>query len=81
MLLAILKWALKNTSHSIMRTLVRIFSPILRLLLHITILIMFLNWPAIQCPIKVAYILGICKINFLIPKTEAELMDRHRHTK
>ena len=43
MLLAILKWALKNTAHDIMRTRLRIFSPILKLLFHTKTLIMVLT--------------------------------------
>ena len=39
---------------------------------------MVLTWPAIQYPIKVAYILGIWKMNCLIPPMDAELMNRHR---
>ena len=38
-------------------------SPTIHLLLHITILIMVLTWPAIQYPIEVASILGIFTIN------------------
>ena len=81
MLLELLKWALKNTAHGVMRTLLRISSPILKLLLHITLLIMFLPWPAIQCPIKVVSIIGIWTINCLIPPTDTELMGRHRLTR
>ena len=74
----ILKWYLKNTAHGIMRNLLRIFSPTLKLLLHIKILMMVLTWPAIKYPIKVASILGISKINCLIPPMNYELMGRHR---
>ena len=81
MILALLKGSLKNTSHGIMRTLLRIFSPVLKLFLHITLLIMLLTWPATQYPIKVAYILGIWKINCLIPPTDTENMGRHRRTR
>ena len=60
-LLTLLKWALKNIVNGITRTLLRIFSPILKLLLHITLLFMVFTWTAIQYPIKVASILGIWK--------------------
>ena len=80
MILSLLKWSLKNTAHGIMKTLLRIFSPILSLLLLITLLFMVLTYPAIQYPIKVESILGIWKINCLIPPTDAELMARHGRT-
>ena len=43
MLLALLKWDLKNTAYGIMRNLLKIFSPILKLLLYIILLIMVLT--------------------------------------
>ena len=61
-----------------MRTLLRIFSPVLKLLLHITLLIMVFTWPEIQYPTKFASILVIWTINCLIPPTDVELMGRHR---
>ena len=42
---------------------------------------MVLTCPAIQYPTKVASIIGIWKINCLIPQTEEELMGRHRLTR
>ena len=81
MLLELLNCSLKNTAHGIMRTLLRIFSPILKLLLHITFLIIFLPWPAIQCLVKVVSIIWIWTINCLIPPTDTELMGRHRLTR
>ena len=80
MLQALLKWSLKNTAREIIRNFLTIFSPILRLFLHITLLIVVLTWLAIHYPIKVSYILGVFKINCLIPTTDAELMVRHRRT-
>ena len=70
MLLALLKWDLKNTLHGIMSTLLMIFYTIIQLLLKIKILIMVLTWPEIQYPIKVESILDIWKINCLIPPTD-----------
>ena len=64
MLLALLKWALKRTTHDIMMTLLRIFSTIPNIRLHITLLIMVLSCTAIQYPIKVASILGILDNTF-----------------
>ena len=61
-----------------MRTLLRIFYPILKLILHIKLLIMVLTWTAIQYPIKVISILGIWTINCLIPPMDKELVGRHR---
>ena len=61
-----------------MRTILRIFYPILKLLMNITLFIMVLTLPAIQYPIKVASILGIWTIKCLIPLTDVELMGRHR---
>ena len=78
MLLELLKWALKNTAHGVMRTLLRIFSLILELILLVTLLVIVLTWPEIQYPIKVTSILGIYKINCLIPPTDVELMVIHR---
>ena len=70
MLLALLKWDLKNTLHGIMSTLLMIFYTIIQLLLKIKILIMVLTWPEIQHPITVESILDIWKINCLIPPTD-----------
>ena len=70
MLLALLKWDLKNTLHGIMSTLLMIFYTIIQLLLKIKILIMVITWPEIQYPIKVESILDIWKINCLIPPTD-----------
>ena len=70
MLLALLKWDLKNTLHGITSTLLMIFYTIIQLLLKIKILIMVLTWPEIQYPIKVESILDIWKINCLIPPTD-----------
>ena len=78
MLLSVLNWSRNNTANGIMRTLLRIFPPILKLLFHLTLLIVFLTWPTIQYPIKVAFILGIWTINCLIPPIDAELVGRHR---
>ena len=77
MLLVILKYALKNTARGIMRTLLRSFSPILNLLFHITLLVISLTWPAIQYPIKVAYILGIFTINCLASPMDTERIGIH----
>ena len=59
MLLALLKWDLKNTLHGIMSTLLMIFYTIIQLLLKIKILIMVLTWPEIQYTIKVSSIIGL----------------------
>ena len=50
MLLNILKWVLQHISHSIMRILLRIMSPILILLFHITLLLVVLTWITVQYP-------------------------------
>ena len=42
---------------------------------------MVLNRPSIHHPIKVASIIGIWTINYLIPSMEAELMGRQRRTR
>ena len=57
------------------------FYPILKLLFHISLLIMVLAWPVIQYPIKVPSILGIFTINLLIPPKDAELIGRHGRTR
>ena len=57
------------------------FSPIFNLLLYITLIIMFLTWPAIQYPIKTKYIIGIWSTNCMIPPTGVELMVVQRLTK
>ena len=59
MLLVILTWTLKKISHGILRTLRRVISPILNLLLYITLLIIVLTCTATQYPIKIASVLGI----------------------
>ena len=64
-----------------MRTLLRIFSPILKVLLHVTLLTMVLTWTTIQYPINITYILKFFTIKCLIPPTDAELMGRHRPTR
>ena len=81
MLLVLLKWALNNTAHVIMRTAPRIFYPIIKLLLHITLLILVLPCPTIQYPMKVPSILGIWTINCLVQPTDMELMGIHRRTR
>ena len=81
MLLALLKWPLKNTTHGIMRTVLRIFFPILKLFLHIILLIMVLTWMAIQYSINMESIIGIWKINCLIPPMDTIMMGRHRRTR
>ena len=80
-LLAHFKWTLKNTAHGIMRKLLRIFYPILNLLFLVKFLTMVLTWPAIQYPTKVASIIGIWTIHYLIPPTEAKLLIRHMSTR
>ena len=62
MLLSVLNWARNNTAHGIMRTLLRIFSLILELILLVTLLVIVLTWPEIQYPIKVESILEIWTI-------------------
>ena len=57
------------------------FSSILKLLFHITLLIMILTWIAIRYPIKVASILVNRTINFLIPPTDAELVGIYGRTR
>ena len=81
MILVLLNRFLKNTAHGIMRTLLRIFSTILHLLLHIKLFIMVLTWPKIQYPIKVTYIIEVQTINCLILIIDAELMGRHGYTR
>ena len=49
-------------------------SPIINLLLYITLLLMVLTWPVTQYPIKIALIMGIWEANCLIPPTYAALM-------
>ena len=56
-------------------------SHILKLLLHISLLIMVLTWPIIQYIIKVASFLGIFTINCLVPPMDEKLMVRHRRTR
>ena len=81
MLLTLIKWYLHNISHGIMRTLIRIMLPILKLLLYITVLYMVLTWSATQYHINIVSILGIWTKNCLIPPSEEELMGRHRCTR
>ena len=69
MLRVFLKWSIKNISHIIIRTLLRIMFPVLNLLLYIMLLIMVLTWPATRYPIKITFILGIWTTNCLIPPT------------
>ena len=78
MILATLKWDLTNTTHGIMRIILRIFYTILELLLNLTLFLMVLTCPAIQYPIKVISILVIWKIILLMPPIYAELIVRHR---
>ena len=79
MTLILTKWLLNNISNIIMRILLRVTSPVLNLFLHITLLLMFLIWPASQYLIKITSIKGIWETNCLIPATDAELMVRHIH--
>ena len=81
MLLELLKWDLKNTAHVITRTLLRIFSPILKSLFHVTLLVMVLTWPAIHFSVKVASILVIYKINCLVLPMDVEMVGSHRRTR
>ena len=78
MILATLKWDLTNTTHGIMRIILRIFYTILELILNLTLFLMVLTCPAIQYPIKVISILVIWKIILLMPTIYAELIVRHR---
>ena len=42
---------------------------------------MVLTYPAIQYPIKISSIIGVCTTNGLIPLKDAELMGGHRCTR
>ena len=53
-----------------MRTLLSIYLFVLNLLLYIRLLIMVLTCHSIQYLIKIASILGICKTNSMIIKTD-----------
>ena len=57
--MVLLKWVLYNVSHVIMRILLRFMSPILNLLLPITLLFVVLTWTTIRYPIKITSILDI----------------------
>ena len=61
-----------------MSTLIRVMSPILNLLLYITLILMALTWTATHYPINISSIIGIWATNCLITPMEAELMDRCR---
>ena len=81
MLLEFLKWDLKNISHVIMRTLLRFFPPISNLLFYITLIIVFLIFPAIQYPINITSNIGIWTTNFIISPMDVELMGGYRCTR
>ena len=68
--MVLLKWVLYNVSHVIMRILLRVMSPILNLLLPITLLFVVLTWTTIQYPIKITFILDIWAKNCLVPSID-----------